>query len=98
MPRRRTAHGKPPDAIRPRAQRARHPVSVQADPNAPRHRLAPRPPASRPSPTGARRRERLLRASVVSLWTPPNEYRRALDASRADYAELLRSIGMKQEG
>jgi tripartite-type tricarboxylate transporter receptor subunit TctC len=43
-------------------------------------------------------RERLLRASVVSLWTPPDEYRRALDASRAYYAELLRSIGMKQEG
>jgi hypothetical protein len=34
----------------------------------------------------------------VSLWTPPDEYRRALDASRAYYAELLRSIGMKQEG
>jgi tripartite-type tricarboxylate transporter receptor subunit TctC len=42
-------------------------------------------------------REKLLRASVVAVWTRPDEYRRALDSGRAYYAELLQSIGMKQE-
>lgn len=42
-------------------------------------------------------REKLLRASVVAAWQPPATYARALEASRAYYADLLRSIGMKQE-
>jgi tripartite-type tricarboxylate transporter receptor subunit TctC len=43
-------------------------------------------------------KEKLLRASVVALWTPPAAYRTALEKSRQYYAELLQSIGMKQEG
>ncbi len=42
-------------------------------------------------------RERLLRASVVALWTPPARYRQALQASRQYYADLLKSIGIKPE-
>jgi tripartite-type tricarboxylate transporter receptor subunit TctC len=42
-------------------------------------------------------RERLLRASIVAMWTPPGDYRRALQSARTYYAELLQSIGMKQE-
>lgn len=42
-------------------------------------------------------RDKLLRASVVAMWTPPAEYRRALQSARTDYADLLQSIGMKQE-
>jgi tripartite-type tricarboxylate transporter receptor subunit TctC len=42
-------------------------------------------------------RERLLRASIVAMWTPALEYRRALQSARTYYAELLQSIGMKQE-
>jgi tripartite-type tricarboxylate transporter receptor subunit TctC len=43
-------------------------------------------------------RERLVRASVVSAWQPAAAYSKALAASRVYYGELLRSIGMKQEG
>lgn len=43
-------------------------------------------------------RERLVRASVVSAWQPAAAYGKALAASRVYYGELLRSIGMKQEG
>ena len=42
-------------------------------------------------------RDRLLRASVVAVWTPPAEYRRALQSARTYHADLLQSIGMKQE-
>jgi tripartite-type tricarboxylate transporter receptor subunit TctC len=42
-------------------------------------------------------REKLLRASVIAMWTPPADYRRALQSARAYYADLLQSIGMKQE-
>ncbi len=42
-------------------------------------------------------RDKLLRASVVAMWTPPAEYRRALQSARTYYADLLQSIGMKQE-
>ncbi|RPH45221.1 MAG: tripartite tricarboxylate transporter substrate binding protein [Burkholderiales bacterium] len=41
-------------------------------------------------------REKLMRASVVALWTPPADYRRALDGARVYYGDLLRSIGMKE--
>ena len=43
-------------------------------------------------------REKLLRASVVALWSRPDDYRRALDAARVYYTELLTSIGMKEGG
>jgi tripartite-type tricarboxylate transporter receptor subunit TctC len=43
-------------------------------------------------------RDKLLRASVVAGWIPADEYRRGLDSSRAYYGELLRAIGMRQEG
>lgn len=43
-------------------------------------------------------REKLLRASIVAQWTPPAQYRAALHGGRGIYGELLRSIGMKQEG
>jgi tripartite-type tricarboxylate transporter receptor subunit TctC len=43
-------------------------------------------------------REKLLRASVVATWSRPGDYRNALESARAYYAELLSSIGMKQEG
>jgi tripartite-type tricarboxylate transporter receptor subunit TctC len=43
-------------------------------------------------------RDKLLRASIVAQWTPPAQYRTALQGGRAIYGELLRSIGMKQEG
>lgn len=46
----------------------------------------------------AETREKLLRASIVATWAPAGEYRRALEASRIYYADLLQSIGMKQEG
>jgi len=42
-------------------------------------------------------KEKLLRASVVAMWTPPPDYVKALEKSRAYYADLLKSIGMKQE-
>jgi tripartite-type tricarboxylate transporter receptor subunit TctC len=42
-------------------------------------------------------RDKLLRASVVAMWTPPAEYRRALQSARTYDADLLQSIGMKQE-
>jgi tripartite-type tricarboxylate transporter receptor subunit TctC len=41
-------------------------------------------------------KERLLRASVVGVWTPPVEYRRGLEKARGYYADLLQSIGMKE--
>lgn len=43
-------------------------------------------------------RDRLIRASVVAQWSPPAEYRQALGRARGYYAELLRSIGMKEGG
>lgn len=43
-------------------------------------------------------REKLLRASVVATWSKPGDYRTALESARAYYADLLNSIGMKQEG
>jgi len=42
-------------------------------------------------------RDRLLRASVIAMWTPAADYRRALLSARGYYADLLQSIGMKQE-
>lgn len=45
----------------------------------------------------AETRERLLRASIVAMWTPAADYRRALRSARVYYADLLQSIGMKQE-
>jgi tripartite-type tricarboxylate transporter receptor subunit TctC len=42
-------------------------------------------------------RDRLMKASVVAGWTPPADYRQALDESRNYYADLLKEIGM-QEG
>lgn len=42
-------------------------------------------------------REKLLRASVVASWQPAADYARDLEAARNYYADLLRSIGMKQE-
>jgi tripartite-type tricarboxylate transporter receptor subunit TctC len=42
-------------------------------------------------------RDKLLRASVVAAWQTPAAYSRALESSRAYYADLLRAIGMKQE-
>jgi tripartite-type tricarboxylate transporter receptor subunit TctC len=41
-------------------------------------------------------KDRLIRASVVAMWTPPADYRRALVAARGYYADLLQSIGMKE--
>ncbi|MFM1990143.1 MAG: hypothetical protein RJA99_3100 [Pseudomonadota bacterium] len=41
-------------------------------------------------------KEKLIRASVVAMWTPPADYRRALEVARGYYAELLQSIGMKE--
>lgn len=41
-------------------------------------------------------RATLIRASVVAMWTPPADYRRALDVARGYYADLLQSIGMKE--
>jgi tripartite-type tricarboxylate transporter receptor subunit TctC len=41
-------------------------------------------------------RDKLIRASVVALWTPPAEYRRGLEGARSYYADLLQSIGMKE--
>jgi tripartite-type tricarboxylate transporter receptor subunit TctC len=41
-------------------------------------------------------KEKLLRASVVAMWTPPADYRRALVSARGYYADLLQSIGMKE--
>jgi len=43
-------------------------------------------------------RDKLLRASIVAQWTPPAQYRTALQGGRRIYGELLQSIGMKQEG
>jgi len=43
-------------------------------------------------------KERLLRASVVALWVPPAKYRQAMGEARAYYGELLKAIGIKQEG
>jgi tripartite-type tricarboxylate transporter receptor subunit TctC len=41
-------------------------------------------------------RDKLIRASVVAMWTPPADYRRALQTARGYYADLLQSIGMKE--
>jgi tripartite-type tricarboxylate transporter receptor subunit TctC len=41
-------------------------------------------------------KERLLRASVVGVWTPSADYRRGLDKARGYYGDLLQSIGMKE--
>ena len=41
-------------------------------------------------------KEKLIRASVVAMWTPPADYRRALQSARGYYADLLQSIGMKE--
>jgi hypothetical protein len=43
-------------------------------------------------------RDKLQRASIVAQWTPPDPYRAALHKGRGIYGDLLRSIGMKQDG
>lgn len=40
-------------------------------------------------------RERLLKASVVAIWTPATEYRAALTQARDYYAKLLKTAGIR---
>lgn len=41
--------------------------------------------------------EKLLRASVVGGWVPPEQYRGGLDKARGYYGELFKAIGFKPE-